>query len=100
MRDKKELRILHGFNKVPARVAGDKTSERNNELILGKKENVLFFGGIRVTKIDAEDAFSNQAKIIAYHLLHIKKIPSMHFSRFPKRLAIRNIFVVQLGKSP
>ena len=96
MADKKDFRVLHGFDKVPARVAGYETPERNHELVFRKKENVLILGGIRVAEIDAEDAFGNQTKVIAHHLLHIEKIPFAHFPRFPKRPAVCNIFIVQL----
>jgi hypothetical protein len=51
-------------------------------------------------KIDSEYAFDYQSEIIANHALHIKKISFTDFPRFPKWLAIANIFIIQWGKIP
>jgi hypothetical protein len=51
-------------------------------------------------KIDSEYAFDDQSEVIADHALHIEKISFTDFSRFPKWLAVADIFIVQWRKIP
>lgn len=94
IRNEANFRILHRFNKIPAWVAGNEASERNDELVLRKKEDILVFFSIRVAVINPEYAFYNQAKVVTNHGLHIEEISFTHLSRFPKRLAIADVSIV------
>lgn len=98
--DEENFRILHRFNKIPTRVARYKTPERNDKLVLREKINILISFCIWVAIVDPENAFYYQPKIITNHLLHVEEIAFTHFSGFPKRLAIANIVIGQLGKIP
>jgi hypothetical protein len=98
MSDEKYFGVLHRFDKIPAGIAGDEAPERNDKLVFGEKENVLILFGIGIAVIDPEDAFGDQAQVVADHLLHIEKISFVHFPHFPVRFTILKVFIVQLRK--
>lgn len=93
--NKENISILHGFNKIPAWVARDKTPERNDELVLRKKEDIFFFPALRSAVINAKDPFDHQSQVIAHQLLHIKEISFLHPARFPECPAGPDVFVGQ-----
>jgi hypothetical protein len=94
-----ELGIFHGLNKIVASFTCDKTPERNNKLVLRKEEDILLFGGLRITVINTENALHDKPEIVTYHMLHIKKVAFFDATLFPKAIGISNILVGQCCKT-
>ena len=81
------------------RITGDKASERDNELVLRKKENILFFARHRITIEDPEDTFDYQSKIVTDDMLHVEEVVLFDLPGLPVCPAVGNIFIGQRGEA-